>query len=196
MDIPGLVAIVAFAATDIDDLFLLMMFLSSRGFPARQVIIGQYLGIGILIAVGILGSLVALVVPTHIIGLLGIVPIGIGVKNLIEIRNNDRIPSTQTIPRKNKSYLAFLTVATVTISNGGDNIGVYVPLFSKYSAVNQITVIAAVFIAMTALWCIIAYYLVNHPLLASRIRHTGNIIMPFVLIGLGIYILTDSFLFI
>jgi cadmium resistance protein CadD (predicted permease) len=196
VDILGLVAIVAFAATDIDDLFLLMMFFSSPSFPARQVILGQYLGIGILIAISIIGSLIALVIPNYVIGLLGLVPIAIGIKNLIEVRNNDRIPSTQTVPRKNKPYLAFLTVASVTISNGGDNIGVYIPLFSKYSTANQITVIAAVFIAMTALWCFIAHYLVNHPLLASRIRRTGNIIMPFVLIGLGIYILTDSFLLI
>jgi cadmium resistance protein CadD (predicted permease) len=47
VDIPELVAIVAFAATDIDDLFLLMMFFSSRGFPSRHVILGQYLGIDI-----------------------------------------------------------------------------------------------------------------------------------------------------
>jgi cadmium resistance protein CadD (predicted permease) len=32
------------------------------------------------------------------------------------------------------------------------------------------------------------------PLIASRIRHIGNIILPFVLIGLGIYILAESFL--
>jgi cadmium resistance protein CadD (predicted permease) len=102
----------------------------------------------------------------------------------------------QTVPRKSTSYLAFLSVAAVTISNGGDNIGVYVPLFSKYNTVDQITVLTSVFIAMTAVWCIASYYLVNHPVLASRIRHTGNIVMPFALIGLGIYILTDSFLFI
>ena len=195
MDILGLVAIVAFAATDIDDLFLLMFF-SSPSFPTRQVILAQYLGIGILVAVGIIGSLIALVIPNYVIGLPGLVPIAIGIKHLIEVRNNDRIPTMQTVPRKNKSYLAFLTVASVTISNGGDNIGVYIPLFSKYSTVNQITVIAAVFIAMTALWCFTAHYLVNHPLLASRIRRTGNIIMPFVLVGLGNYILTDSFLLI
>jgi cadmium resistance protein CadD (predicted permease) len=45
LDIPGLVAIVAFAATDIEDLFLLMMFFSSRIYPARQVVIGQQLGL-------------------------------------------------------------------------------------------------------------------------------------------------------
>jgi cadmium resistance protein CadD (predicted permease) len=192
VDVLGIVAIAAFAATDIDDLFLLMMFFSSGIYPARQVIIGQHLGISALVGISIIGSLIALVIPTYIIGLLGIVPIAIGIKELID-RKKDETPSMQTVTRKNKSYLAFLTVAAVTISNGGDNIGVYVPLFSKYSTASQITMVAAIFIAMTAVWCIIAYYLVNHPLLASRIRHFGSIIMPFALFGLGIYILIDSF---
>src|SRR5919106_3420394 len=145
VDIPGLVAIVAFAATDIDDLFLLMLFFSSRIYPARQVIIGQHLGIAVLVAVSLIGSLIALVIPTYIIGLLGMVPIAIGIKNLIDIKK-DEATSMQTVPRKNKSYLAFFTVAAVTISNGGDNFGVYVPLFSKYSTTSQVTLIAAVFI--------------------------------------------------
>jgi cadmium resistance protein CadD (predicted permease) len=193
LDILGLVAIVTFAATDIDDLFLLMMFFSSRIYPARQVVIGQHLGIGVLVSVSIIGSLITLLIPTYIIGLLGIVPITIGIKNLID-RKKDESSSMQTVPRKNKSYLAFFTVAVVTISNGGDNIGVYVPLYSKYSTVSQVTAITSVFITMTAVWCIIAYYLVNHPLLASRVRHIGNIVMPFALIGLGIYIMIGSFL--
>jgi cadmium resistance protein CadD (predicted permease) len=196
VDFLGLVAIVAFAVTDIDDLFLLMIFYSSQSFPARQVTLGQFIGIGVLVAISVLGSLIALVIPLYVIGLLGLVPIAIGIKNLIDLRNSDRIPSMQMVPNKNNSYFAFLSVAAVTISNGGDNIGVYVPLFSKYNTVDQITMLTSVFIAMAAVWCIAAYYLVNHPVLASRIRNTGNIIMPFALIGLGIYILMGSFLFI
>jgi cadmium resistance protein CadD (predicted permease) len=193
VDVLGIVAIAAFGATDIDDLFLLMMFFSSRIYPARQVVIGQHLGIGALVSVSIIGSIIALVIPTYIIGLLGIIPIAIGIKELVD-RKRDESISMQTVKRKNRSNLAFLTVASVTISNGGDNIGVYVPLFSKYSTVGQITMVAAIFIAMTAVWCIIAYYLVNHPLLASRVRRIGSIIMPFALIGLGMYILIDSIL--
>jgi cadmium resistance protein CadD (predicted permease) len=44
---------------------------------------------------------------------------------------------------------------------------------------------------MTAIWCIIAYYLVRHPLIAKRMK-TGHIIFPLVLIGLGVYILLTS----
>ena len=199
IDILGLVTIgvAAFVATNIDDIFVLMMFFSSLTFPVRQVVLGQFIGIGLLIAISALGSLISLVVPTYIIGLMGIIPIVIGIKNLVEIRTKDKSLSRQAVQnkKKNRSYFSFLSVAAITFSNGGDNIGVYVPLFSKYNTVSQITTLTAVFIAMTAVWCISSYYFMNHPLVASKIRHIGNIILPFVLIGLGIYILTESFLF-
>ena len=83
----------------------------------------------------------------------------------------------------------------MTFSNGSDNIGVYTPLFAKYNAASQVSVLATIFMAMTAVWCIAAYYLVNHPLVASKIRRIGHIILPFVLIGLGIYILIEAFVF-
>lgn len=197
IDILGLVAIGvgAFAATNIDDIFVLMIFFSSLTFPVRHVVIGQYLGISLLIVISALGSLIALVVPIYIIGLMGIIPIVIGIKNLAEIKKKDDSYSRQVVQnKKNKSYLSFLAVAGVTFSNGGDNVGVYIPLFSKYNTLSQITALTAVFITMTAVWCIVAYYFVNHPLVASRIRYTGNVILPFVLIGLGIYILIESFL--
>jgi cadmium resistance protein CadD (predicted permease) len=198
VDILGLVAIgvAAFAATNIDDIFLLMMFFSSLSFPVRQVVLGQFLGLGLLIIISALGSLISLVVPTHFIGLMGIVPIAIGIKNLIEIRRKDNSPSRHVFQdKKNRSYLSFLSVAAVTFSNGGDNIGVYVPLISNYNTLSQITGLTVVFLMMTAVWCAAAYYFVNHPIVASRIRHVGNIVLPFVLIGLGIYILRESLLF-
>ncbi len=60
-DIPGLIAIgvAAFAATNIDDIFVLMMFFSSSSpsmtFPVNQVVLGQYIGIGLLVAISALG---------------------------------------------------------------------------------------------------------------------------------------------
>jgi cadmium resistance protein CadD (predicted permease) len=199
-DIPGLIAILvaAFAATNIDDIFVLMMFFSSSfmTFPVKQVVLGQYIGIGLLVAISALGSFISLAVPTYIIALLGIVPIVIGIKKLVVFRKKNESNSKQAIiQNKKKNNLAFAAVAAVTFSNGGDNIGVYTPLFAKYNSLSQIIALARIFMAMTAIWCIAAYYLVNHPLVASKIRHIGHIILPFVLIGLGIYILTESFVF-
>lgn len=195
------IGVSAFVATNIDDIFVLMLFFSSSysasmTFPARQIVLGQYMGIGLLIAISTLGSLIALVVPPYIIGLLGIVPIAIGARRLVQIIKKEVKVSAHMVqaPKGNKrQYLPFLTVAAVTFSNGGDNIGVYTPMFAQYNSTGQVTILIVVFMAMTAVWCIMAYYLVNHPLVASRIRRIGHIVMPFVLIGIGIYILAQGF---
>ena len=202
------IGVSAFVATNIDDIFVLMMFFSSSysssmAFPVRQIVLGQYIGIGLLIAISALGSLISLVVPPYIIGFLGIVPIAIGTRRLVQIiikGDKTSVPPSMDAAKesnnkkRNKQFLPFLAVTAVTFSNGGDNIGVYTPMFAQYNSVSQVTTLIVVFMLMTAVWCIAAYYLVNHPLVASRIRRIGHVVMPFVLIGLGIYILAQAFL--
>lgn len=103
-DIPGLIAIgvAAFAATNIDDIFVLMMFFSfsSMTFPVKQVVLGQYIGIGLLVAISAPGSFISLAVPTYIIALLGIVPIVIGVKKLIVLKKNESNSKQQYMIRR------------------------------------------------------------------------------------------------
>ena len=84
----------------------------------------------------------------------------------------------------------WIAVALVTMANGGDNLGVYIPVFSREPA--WVPVYAAVFAVMTALWCAAGYWLVNHPIIGARIRKYGHVALPFVLIGLGLHILADA----
>jgi cadmium resistance protein CadD (predicted permease) len=85
------IGVSAFIATNIDDIFVLMLFFSSSKFHKFQVVIGQYLGIGLLVVIGALGSLLALVVPQQIIGLLDFVPISIGIIRLIQFRKQSSV---------------------------------------------------------------------------------------------------------
>ena len=187
------IGISAFVATNMDDIFVLMLFFSTLNFRKGQVVIGQYFGIGLLVLISTLGSLLALVVPQYIIGLLGLVPISIGIIRLIQLRKKNNSISEKTSQISRWSHLPILTVGAVTFSNGGDNIGIYTPLFAKYSLAGEVIFISLIFMIMTGFWCVAAYYLVRHPLIASRIKKTGHIIFPCVLIGLGIYILVSSF---
>ena len=59
--------------------------------------IGQYLGIGSLVAISALGSLIALVVPSYIIGLMGLVPIAIDIKELLERRNKNKVEEKEKV---------------------------------------------------------------------------------------------------
>ncbi|MGI8834943.1 MAG: cadmium resistance transporter, partial [Nitrososphaeraceae archaeon] len=149
-------------ASNIDDTFILIILFSTASFRARDVFTGQFLGIAVLILLSALGSLIALVVPSFVIGLMGIIPIGIGVKRLIELRHRDGTTKEAVQINKN-SYLSFLTVTGITVSNGGDDIGVFTPLFAKYNDSSEVTVLITIFMAMTIVWCVVTYYFVNHP---------------------------------
>ena len=186
---------IAFVATNIDDLFILIAFFANSRFPAPQIVLGQYVGMGSLIAASLLGSLIALVVPNNLIGLIGIFPIAIGIKDLLELRKKDDYeePAKQLLKSKWLAYLPFLTVATVTFS-GGEEIGIYTSVFATNNEVPEVIIIISVVMALTGVWCATAYHLVNRPLIASSIRRIGRVVLPFVLIGLGIYILAEAFL--
>jgi len=190
----------AFVSTNIDDIFLLIVFFSnSLKFPKYQIVIGQYIGIGLLIAISIIASFISLVIPSFIIGFMGIIPIIIGIKKLIDYYKNKKEPEDTNSKKYNKltktnPELSFLSVAAVTFSNGADNIGIYTPLFASNNTIGQIVILVVIFIIMTAVWCSIGYYLVNHSFLANSIRRIGHLILPFVLIALGIYIMVGKFI--
>jgi cadmium resistance protein CadD (predicted permease) len=133
-----------------------------------------------------------LVISRAYIGLLGIVPIVIGVKRFVELfRGTDGTEECLELRRKVGGYGRTATVALVTIANGGDNIGIYTPSLAIRSGY-EIAVIALVFVVMTALWCYFAHWMVNHPKLGAPIRLYGHCVAPIVLIGLGILIIYQA----
>ena len=198
----------AFVATNIDDLLILIAFFAnSHRFPLPQIVLGQYSGMGALLAISIVGSLIALIVPDNLIGLIGIFPIAIGIRELLELlKNGDnneveeeewaakQLPQSRR-RRRMTAYLPFLTVAAVTFS-GGEEIGIYTSVFATYHEVSEIIIIVLVVMVLTGVWCTVAYHLVNRPQIASSIKRIGTVALPFVLIGLGIYILAEAFLLI
>jgi cadmium resistance protein CadD (predicted permease) len=190
----------AFVATNIDDLFILIVFFAKRSFPTSQIILGQYVGMGMLLGVSLVGSLVALVIPHNLLGLVGLFPIAIGIKELLDLRNrddDDEYNDVKIVNRLYKSrwrtYLPFLVVATVTFS-GGEEIGIYASIFVIHDGVSEIILVFTVVMILTGVWCWIAFYLVNRSFLAIQIRRIASKVLPFVLIGLGIYILMEAFL--
>ena len=181
-------SIIAFASTNLDDIFILTLFYGTKRFKEREIVAGQFLGIATLIAISLIGSLVGLLIDQSYIGLLGLIPIYLGGKGIWALlknkENNDEGDDVYKNERKNKS----LTVAGVTIANGGDNIGIYVPLFATLTWTNKLTM-TTIFLAMTFLWCLIAKYFAKHPYVAKTVEKYGHILTPLVLVLLGFYIL-------
>ena len=209
MDFPTIVGvgIAAFVSTNIDDLLILMAFFATPKFSTFQIVLGQYIGMGSLIVVSLLGFLIALVVPRNLIGLIGLFPIAIGIKELLELhkKSNDdnnnkdneeeeeKELAKRDLQRSRKiAYVPFLTVAAVTFS-GGEEIGIYTSLFATNNEVSQIITLVSVVMVLTGFWCGLANYFVNHSFLADHFRHIAARLLPFVLIGLGIYVMAEAF---
>jgi cadmium resistance protein CadD (predicted permease) len=190
------VGIAAFVSTNIDDLFILMVFFATPRFPSSQIVLGQYIGMGSLMGVSLAGSLIAFVLPHNLIGLIGLFPVAIGIKELLDLhKKSDK--EDEKISKKllwsKKTQLPFLIVAAVTFS-GGEEIGIYTTLFATNNEVGSIIILISVVMVLTAFWCFLANYLVKHSFLANVFRSIGSRVLPYILIGLGIYILVEAFL--
>lgn len=77
--------ITSFAATNIDDIVMLTLFYTQADatFRKRHIVAGQYLGFTALIITSLPGFFGGLIVPRPWIGLLGLLPIAIGIKQLV-----------------------------------------------------------------------------------------------------------------
>jgi cadmium resistance transport/sequestration family protein len=176
-----------FAGTDVDDLLVLtVLFLQARtrGRPRPwQIWVGQYLGIGALIAVSAAAALGLSLVPDQWVRLLGLLPLSLGVWGLvraIRARGGDEEPAPVAT--------GVLPVAGITIANGADNISVYTPLFRTVGPA-AMTVMIVVFAALVALWCLVAWWLGSHRRVVEVVDRFGHWIVPLVFIALGVVIL-------
>jgi len=190
--------ITAFTATNLDDIVILMLFFSQVNtlFRRRHIVMGQYLGFGALVLASLPSFFGSMLFPRPWIGLLGILPIAIGVSRLLIPDTEDSEAEVTTEESEQSLLTSFLSpqtysVAAVTFANGGDNIGIYVPLFANTNW-ESLLLILTVFFSMVGVWCYTAYRLTCVPAIADNLTRYGNQLVPFVLIGLGVLILIDS----
>lgn len=175
--------ILAFITTNIDDIFILMLLFAQVGIRSDKyrIAAGQYLGITVLFVVSMIGGMAARLISENYISLLGLVPIALGVREIIENFGEDD-------DDERASSIGVFPVALLAISNGADNLGVYIPLFSGYSA-GDLVVSAVVFAVLTGAWCFLGYKIANLPKVGEVIRRYKKILVPAVLIVLGLSIL-------
>ena len=177
----AITAAAAFAATNVDDLFVLMLLFgqAAHGAERRKIVAGQYVGVALLTAVSLVGALGLGRVPEGYLRLLGLIPLALGIRAWMDRDGGEEAKT---------GALSVAAVAALTVANGGDNIGVYLPLFTQMDGEQQgITLL--VFALLCGLWCFVGSRLAALPAMAQIIsRHKGWLV-PLVLVLLGVMIL-------
>ncbi|WP_392480842.1 cadmium resistance transporter [Nostoc sp. C110] len=190
---------IAFIATNIDDIVILLLFFSqiNTSLRPRHIVAGQFLGFTVLLILSLPGLFGGLVLSKNWIGLLGLLPMSIGISSLV---NREEDSSKEVVATTEEAKISTITsffspqsysVAAVTLANGSDNISVYVPLFAS-SNLKSFVVIIGLFFLLLGIWCYGAYKLTHYRVIADILTRYINNFVPFILIGLGAFIVLKS----
>ena len=181
-------AIVVFISTSIDDLVLLILFHAQAKTRAQRasILAGQILGIGMLVAISLLGSyLASRMLEGWVIGLLGFIPIILGIKAMM----SKDVEKNETLTIKARSL--FATVTLVTIASGGDNLGIYIPWFVTLDSAS-VMVTMVVFLALILLFWALGYLLANQSHIKALLSRFSTVLVPVVFLVLGLVILSEN----
>ncbi|MFJ4889984.1 cadmium resistance transporter [Streptomyces sp. NPDC088788] len=183
-----------FAVTNIDDLLVLALFFAQgAGHPGstRRIVLGQYLGFTAILAVAVAAAFGATFLPASAIPYLGLLPLALGLKAAWAAWRDHREGNGDEEEKTGTGGPNYFEVAAVTFANGGDNIGVYVPVFTT-AGTGGMSVYAAVFLVLVAVWCLEGKFFATRPVIAKALARWGHILLPLVLITIGLLILIQG----
>nr|WP_062338143.1 cadmium resistance transporter [Herbidospora sakaeratensis] len=185
-------AVGLFAVTNIDDIMILALFFAQgaghKG-ATRSIATGQYLGFAAILGAAVAAAFGATFLPDAAIPYLGLLPLALGVKAGVQAWRHRDDPEEDRDKRRGRPKV--LEVAAVTFANGGDNIGVYVPVFAT-AGLGGMSVYVIVFLILLAVWIAAGWFFATRPVIARALSRWGHILLPVVLIGIGVVILVEG----
>lgn len=164
-------ALVAFAATTVDDLIIVATLFAAgctAGRPSpRTIVAGQYHGFVAIVGVSLAAAAGLQIIPDRWVGLLGLVPIGYGSWGLWRLRHGNDEKARPAVASTVSG------VAMVTFANGADNIGVFTPLFRTLHPTSA-TMTAIGFLAMVGVWCAVGAVVGTHRVVVANLARISH----------------------
>ena len=113
--------------------------------------------------------------------LLGLIPILLGIRSWRQTQSDDA-------PSPSRATLGTSGIFLLTVANGADNVGVYIPAFSRSSPL-QLGVTFLLFALLCLVWWLLAERFAAYPLLQRKLQQYQHILVPLVLIAIGLSVL-------
>jgi cadmium resistance protein CadD (predicted permease) len=178
----------AFASTNLDNAVVTVaMVATAPPERARRIATGQVVGFVTLVLASLGMALPLFEIPTRVIGLLGLVPLALGIRGLIGLRHAES--------RDRMAHRAFgsgvFAATAVTIGAGGDNLAVYIPLFRVAHLRGTIGTLL-VFAACEVLLTLFILWAGRHPRVRGSVTAIGIVATPILYCIIGILVLIEA----
>lgn len=165
------------------DFFVILLFLLQK-YSYKDNLIGYELGMVIVFGISALaGQIIQSFIPAWSIGLLGIIPIYMGIKGEEDDNDNDEKH------KSNKGVIAVLLMYLV--SCGADNIAVYVPVLATMTVTN-ILITLVYFILLTAISLTLAYFFGQILIIKNVFKRFGEPLSRIIYVLIGLFVMVDT----
>jgi cadmium resistance protein CadD (predicted permease) len=189
------VAALAFVGTNIDNTLVTMAMVAGAPVErARRIATGQVVGFWIMVGVAAGAAAVLYEFSPATVGLLGLVPLAIGLKGLFvwaSGRSGGRSPSGAGAVERRAVGRSLTAAALVTMATSGDNLAVYIPLFRAASA-GDVAALVIVFAVGEVLvtWLILTGG--RHPRARAVMTRLGGVAVPVLLCCIGVLVMLQA----
>ena len=173
---------VAYAATNIDNL-LIMASLGAGRANRVDLVAGFVVASSIVLLVASTAVFIDRIVPPAVLGYLGFVPISMGVYLLL----SDNGQAENGISRATN----WLAIAGMLLANSSDTVFAIGPLFAESTGDARLG-LAVGFALVTALWLLLILTVSQRVARSTTLGKLGQRIAPWMMILVGLYILSDS----
>lgn len=186
-----LLALGGFAATNLENLVILVAVFCNRSENSKLVALGFFAGAMALLAISLAAHFLNSIIPVDYLGLLGLIPIALGIRELLRSARTDADVAQQRQRRSGTGRNTFLAIMILMLANGGDTLAVFAPLVAETKP-SGVLVLGLGFTVAAAILALIARHACAHPGLARHLGRYGPRIAPYVMIGIGLYILINT----
>jgi cadmium resistance protein CadD (predicted permease) len=178
----------AFVGTNVDNAAVTVAMIAAAP-PARakRIALGQVIGFVVLVIAAIAMAVLLFEIPTRIIGLLGLVPLALGLRGLVALRH----PEERSRVARRAVGSGVLAATVITIGAGGDNLAVYIPLFrvARFGGTAGSLLVFALGEVLLTFFVLRAG---RHPRVRNAVTAIGAFAAPILYCAIGILVLAEA----
>jgi cadmium resistance protein CadD (predicted permease) len=181
------VAAVTFVGTNIDNLAVTAaQFAAAPAHRLRRLTAGQLTGFLVILGASAGGAAILSALPVRWVGLLGLVPLALGLRGLLALRR----PAEARDPRWPVAG-GFFTAALVTVGSGGDNLAVTIAVLRQGDPGHG-AFVAVCLVALDLLATGGAFLLGRHPRTLRLVERGTVVLTPLARCAIGVFVLARA----